>query len=1044
MKKLLLLLAGLLFAVLPSAAQQKVADITDRVVTKAADLTSGYYILNCYYLKQSGDDYTKPNGSVVYSNASNNRDIQSDAAGFINERKTQLNDNQANYIWFVKKANDGTYTIRNIQTNVYFPLDSETGDNMVNPETKEAAVYTLRDKEDTDILNRTYSGIVLQTTADNSESWSVFANYGGSGNPTLSYWTAGGGGEVLFQFVEVKNIDFNIVYPFHTSAAPSNGVFNEETKWQFLTIKNKYLYYTDENTKIKVTADYSIEDRYLWAFHMNEDGKIVIYNKLAGADKVLAAGEMSGTEGGGTFPNFVPANEIPQNQIAVWDGTKSFSISGKDGFFLYRGNNKTERMNLRTADNTEVLSFWTAGANDGSTFWVLPYVNYTIKYVNGEGEELQEPTVGYGVAGTSISIPETLDNLVPKSARDNNGNELAIENNSITLPESYDCVITVNYKDNFQFETTRIIDGSFASDTKWYYLKLNNRYLSFNDVLEEYNYTSGATTETQTFVYSYSLNPLNYGCFWAFVKDGDDLKIYNAATGTSMVLASKGSTERVFYPTMMTPNTEGYTDCWHYKVAKDPTKFYLYLQGTTNNDELYADNANKLNCYGITGANPNNYLTFSTGDGDWSYFTVEPVDITTTIATVRENQEAPTGAVGTLVSESYESFTAALNKGTAEGLAEALKIRDLTGTTIPFDPSKYYRIENVTRKHSTGNTENVGNGGYLEYADKKEDTAFTQTFYAYDKGADRAGAIWKFEVAEGTEGTYKLQSLNSKKYIKSNGSGNSTTAVDTQEEATGFKFAKLAATVQFNIVTTDNATNRLHVTGDNNSNGGNVITYNSGGANTSSAWYIIPATTIDVNISSANYTTVNYPFAVELPEDQDITAYFATIIDGNKNNLMLRKVYSGHIPANTPVVLQGAPNTYTLNIVSEDQPTNISNNILEGTLLSETMGAGDIFVLSKPENKNVGFYLLNDAENANRTIPANKAYLPGSNLPVTSQGVRGFTFSFEDSDGETTDIENEIVDLSQEEFYDLQGRRVQNPTKGIYVTKSGKKILFVK
>lgn len=29
-----------------------------------------------------------------------------------------------------------------------------------------------------------------------------------------------------------------------------------------------------------------------------------------------------------------------------------------------------------------------------------------------------------------------------------------------------------------------------------------------------------------------------------------------------------------------------------------------------------------------------------------------------------------------------------------------------------------------------------------------------------------------------------------------------------------------------------------------------------------------------------------------------------------------------------------------------------------------------------------------------------------------------------------------------EEYYDLQGRRVKNPTKGIYITKSGKKVLF--
>ena len=31
---------------------------------------------------------------------------------------------------------------------------------------------------------------------------------------------------------------------------------------------------------------------------------------------------------------------------------------------------------------------------------------------------------------------------------------------------------------------------------------------------------------------------------------------------------------------------------------------------------------------------------------------------------------------------------------------------------------------------------------------------------------------------------------------------------------------------------------------------------------------------------------------------------------------------------------------------------------------------------------------------------------------------------------------------SKEEFFDLQGRRVMKPSKGIFVTKSGKKVLF--
>lgn len=1006
MKKLLLFLAGLLFAVLPSAAQQKVADITDRVVTQSADLTPGYYILNCYYLKQKEDAHTKPNGSVLYTNVDNNRNIQSDAAGFINERNTQLYDNQANYIWQVKQNDtDGSWTIRNIQTNVYFPLDDDKGKNMQNPVTKATAFFTLKDKTGTDDLNRTYSGIVLQTTAANDEGWSVFANYGGSGNPTLSYWTSGGGGEVLFQFVEVQNVDMNIIYPFHTSAAPSDGQFNEKTKWQFLTIKNKYLYYTDENTKIKVTADYSIEDRYLWAFHMNEDGKIVIYNKAAGADKVLAAGEMSGTEGGGTFPNFVSAASIPQNQIAVWDGTKSFSISGKDGFFLYRGDNKTERMNLRTANNTEVLSFWTAGANDGSTFWVLPYVNYTIKYVDENGAELQTSTNASGVAGTNVAL-SAINGLVPQKAIDNNGNELAIENNNITLPESYDCIITVTY--DYPFETTQIVDGNLASDTKWYYLKLNNRYLSYNDVTENYNY-KGSNNKEQKYVYSYSSNPLTYGCFWAFVKDGEDLKIYNAATGASMVLASDGSTERDDYPTMMTPNTEGYTDSWHYKVATDPTKFYLFLKGTVDNDGvLYDDDANKLNCYGTSDeGNSKNYLTFSTGAGAYSYFTVEEVDVAATITSVRENQVALSGAVGTLDSDSYAEFAKALDEGTAEGLSKALRIRDITGNKIVFNPQKYYRIYGAIEKERM----------YINPQDLKFHTQ-----------ADLAGCnqIMQF-VPTATENSYYLKVQG--QYIAkttSNSNLGLLFGLSNDESDRG----------EFQLIDAGTSAGVFRIKNTNSTASGNTFIFKNyqniiGWSRTDngSQWYLVEVPSIDVTISDAGYATVNYPFAVQLPEG--LTAYTGTV-DANNTRFLLEEITNGAVPANTPFIIEGAVGTHTLTIDYANQDPPFMKG-LSGSLLPIEISSED-YVLGTYNNM-VGFYKTTSGG----ALAQNKAYI--ASTPAI-QAVRGFSFSTE-SDG-TTGIENTVTETENEEYYDLQGRRVMTPTKGIYVTKSGKKVLFIK
>lgn len=988
MKKLLLLLAGLLFAVLPSVAQQKIADITDRVVTKAADLTSGYYILNCYYLKQSGDADTKPNGSVVYKTVENQRNIQSDAAGFINEEKTQLNNNQASYIWFVKKADDGTYTIRNAETNIYFPLDSEKGKNMSNPASKKAAVYTLKDKKGTDILNRTYSGIVLQTTADNGESWSVFANYGGSGNPTLSYWTAGGGGEVLFQFVEVKNIDFDFIYPFHTSAAPSNGTFSEKTKWQLLTINNKYLYYTDDNTEIKAAENYSTDASYLWAFHMNEDGKIVIYNKAAGAEKVLAAGAMTGNNGDGTFPKFVSATDIPKDQIAVWDGHKSYNIIGKDGFYLFRGENQNEKMQLHTVNGTDVLSFSTTEANASSTFWVLPYVNYTIKYVNERGETLETPasTTGTAIAGTDIPLTR-LEDQVLLSVVDNNGNKLTVdENNSIVLPESYDCVITVTYGD-YPFKTSDAPTAEgFSPNTYWYYMTLSGAYVTH---VEGQKYCPAAATT----------NPIEYGSFWAFVKnEAGQIEIYNAATGPTYVLASSsplnddasgGNTHPFMKEKNSLPDTE--KGVWNIKHTGSDNFFFLNIPGEGEENSYINSRESKL-AFWVDGSS-------NTNDG--SKLRVQEVDIKNLIATTRVNQGPYTGIVGTLNKDSYANFTAALDKGTAEGLSEALKIRDLTGQKVELDHTKYYRLKNVKRYGFLGLN---ANNQYLRCAT------------SLDK--NNASLLWKINKNE--DNTVELFHANAQQNVEAIQQKGVNLSIGLTENKAKYNLKKWNAT-QFGFYINSN-----YLVQSNNN--GEMGSWNEPAVNSDHAWYLILAEDIELNISAAGYATVNYPFAVQLPEG--LTAYTGTA-NAEKSKFMLEEVSGGAVPANTPVVIEGAKGTYPLTIDYTNQTPSIKKD-LSGSLLPINIDTDD-YVLGTYNNV-VGFYKTNGGE-----LAQNKAYIEST--PVI-QAIRGFGFSTE-GDG-TTGIENTVTETENEEYYDLQGRRVLNPTKGIYVTKSGKKVLFTK
>ena len=91
---------------------------------------------------------------------------------------------------------------------------------------------------------------------------------------------------------------------------------------------------------------------------------------------------------------------------------------------------------------------------------------------------------------------------------------------------------------------------------------------------------------------------------------------------------------------------------------------------------------------------------------------------------------------------------------------------------------------------------------------------------------------------------------------------------------------------------------------------------------------------------------------------------------------------------------------------------------------------GNAYVLNYKAETGAGFYKLKD----DGTIGANKAYLTYSGALT-----RGF-FGFD----ETTDIKMPIVedyDDADAVVYDLQGRRVQNPAKGLYIV-NGKKVII--
>lgn len=522
--------------------------------------------------------------------------------------------------------------------------------------------------------------------------------------------------------------------------------------------------------------------------------------------------------------------------------------------------------------------------------------------------------------------------------------------------------------------------GQFAENTHWYYLKLNEKYATYQ---EGNNYISLSTS-----------NPNTYSSFWAFVKnDNGTIEIYNAYTGTSKVLASiQPATSNCTQtrPSFVNKNELG-DKVAQWDFSNDGQGDYFFLNLTQNGSCVLNDADNK------------NIMAFWTAKGTGSRLIVETVDIESLIASVKESQKAITGAVGTLVTESYNKFVEALDKNTMEGLVEALKIRDLNGTTIVLDNRKYYRLKNVRRS------------GYLGL----DDTNTNLKCAALDE--KNASQLWK--ITKNSDNTVKLLHANAQQNVDALPEGTGAKPIGLSEEGANYTF-KEWSTTQYGFSINGSYLVEIH---DN----GEMGTWNEGGVGTDHAWYIIPADDIELDISDAGYATVNYPFAIQLPEE--LTAYTGKP-NAEKSKFMLEEI-SSTVPASTPVVIAGTKGTYTLTI-DYDNATEPVIKGLTGVLLPTVISPDD-YILAKGPDGTVGFYMTTDGG----TLAQNKAYIKST---PTIQGVRGFGFTTENDGDTTTGIESTIAESENEEYYDLQGRRVMNPTKGIYVTKSGKKVLFTK
>ena len=217
---------------------------------------------------------------------------------------------------------------------------------------------------------------------------------------------------------------------------------------------------------------------------------------------------------------------------------------------------------------------------------------------------------------------------------------------------------------------------------------------------------------------------------------------------------------------------------------------------------------------------------------------------------------------------------------------------------------------------------------------------------------------------------------------------------------------------------------------DGGGNGNNLILYNDNSSEiVVSEEAIMPMPTTTINLSS-HLSSFSYPSPLVVPEDVNI--FVAT--NTYDNTLVVQWLDTKVIPANTGVLLYsdgGGNKILQLGAWVDDDVTDLySGNLLTGTSsTSYTVAAGDnIYAL---RNGVTAFAKVN----VGVEIPIQKAYIKTSN---SSARFLEISFGDETTALKLVNCEDRKVDSG---IYDLQGRKVSNPTKGLYIV-NGKKVVI--
>ena len=187
--------------------------------------------------------------------------------------------------------------------------------------------------------------------------------------------------------------------------------------------------------------------------------------------------------------------------------------------------------------------------------------------------------------------------------------------------------------------------------------------------------------------------------------------------------------------------------------------------------------------------------------------------------------------------------------------------------------------------------------------------------------------------------------------------------------------------------------------------------------------------TASVDITSVLYATYYNSIPVQLPANVE-----AATVDGETSGTLTlnwRYATGDVIPGGTAVLLKAiTADSYDLTYVANDPTTAPTGNLLHGSDVATTTTGGTKYYALQDGANSIGFYWMTD-DGAAFESGAHKAW-----LALPAGGARFFTL-----DDETTSIESNLHETSTDgRYYNLNGQRIMQPSKGLYIV-NGKKVV---